>query len=104
MEEAELRLVSYDDDSFKRSGTSQTQKSLSASEVIETAETYAMNPDRWEDYHVLTNNCEHFCIFCKTGKKVNAFDSDIMDQTKNMWVSLIAIIYMLRLYYNVPIL
>ncbi len=69
LEGAELRLVSYDDDSiFKRSGTSHARESLPASQVTETAETYAMNPDEWEDYNFVINNCEHFCIFCKTGK------------------------------------
>ncbi len=51
LEGAELRLVSYDDESiFKRSGTSHARESLPASQVTEMAETYAMNPDEWEDY------------------------------------------------------
>ncbi len=77
---ADLRLVSYDDllTMFKKSGTSHVLESLPASEVVETAERYCMNPDAWKDYHLLNNNCEHFCIFCKTGKKVG--DCIIQDQ------------------------
>ncbi|XP_064385561.1 uncharacterized protein LOC135334338 [Halichondria panicea] len=95
---AHLRLVSYDDGSsiIKRSGISQFVESLPASEVVGMAETFAMDPDTWEDYNFFTNNCEHFCIFCKTGKKVKlvyAIFEGIMDQTHNIWVFPVALAY-----------
>ena len=36
---------------------------------MQTAQYYVLHPEEWEDYHVLWNNCEHFAVFCKTGKK-----------------------------------
>ncbi len=78
---ADLRLVSYDDLSsiIKRSGSSHALKSRHGPEVVEIAEHYCRNPHEWKDYHVFSNNCEHFCIFCKTGKKVRV-DIIVQDQ------------------------
>ena len=92
LEENELKLVTYDDNSTKRSGTSHTQESLPASRVVEIAETYAMNPDTWKKYDLITNNCEHFCLFCKTRENVHTY-SGTTDQTRNMWVLPLAYVY-----------
>lgn len=41
---------------------------LSPTEVIQTAEMYLMGTKKWDKYCIVTNNCEHFATFCKTGK------------------------------------
>ena len=47
--------------------------SLSADTVVGTALYYVNNPAQWGAYDLVTNNCEHFAIYCKTGKKINPF-------------------------------
>ena len=91
---AELRLVTYNEDTEEECGISHALESLPAYEVVQIAEYYAENPDEWEDYHVITNNCEHFCIFCKTGESFDIF-SDIKDQTKRPLVFPFALAYTL---------
>lgn len=39
-----------------------------AEEVIEFAESLSANPESWQKFCILSNNCEHFATFCKTGK------------------------------------
>ena len=72
----QLRLVAYGVKTittfFKRPGSSYVQKCHSAQEVIETAEYYLQNPQKWGEYHLLKNNCEHFAHCCKTGIKRSA--------------------------------
>ncbi len=80
---AKLRLVSYNEDStlLKRTGGAQKIECLPARKVVETAEYYAEHPEKWGDYDLLKNNCEHFAIFCKTGKKKEEYDgNEIKDQ------------------------
>ena len=39
--------------------------------MIKRAEYYLSNPDEWENYHLLFNNCESFAVYCKTEQKVS---------------------------------
>ncbi len=82
LDEAKLKLVSYEDITlFQRPGTSQTIECRAAAEVVQTAEHYAAHPEEWDDYNFATNNCENFCIFCKTGKKREEYNvGEIRDQ------------------------
>ena len=41
-------------------------QSRPVADVLETAEYFRDNPDQWNKYHVLNNNCETFAIYCKT--------------------------------------
>ncbi len=65
------RLVSYGASSLGvfGAGSVHTLPSKPASEVITTAEYYLNNPKEWGKYDFFTNNCETFCIYCKTGEK-----------------------------------
>ncbi len=95
LEGAELRLVTYCKDSVEECGISHALESLPASQVVQTAEYYAKRPDRWENYDFALNNCEHFCIFCKTEEKVDRH-SDIQDQTKSFWMFFPVLLYTLK--------
>ena len=85
-----LRLVSYGDASFlTRIGTTHEKKCLPAAEVVRKAEHYAEHPNEWGEYGLLTNNCEMFALFCKTGQKTDhSSEYDYRDQTYyiNSWV------------------
>lgn len=66
------RLVTYDARSLglrQRAGTKHTLHSRPAKEVMATAEYYLAHPEEWGKYDFFTNNCEIFCIYCKTGEK-----------------------------------
>ena len=39
--------------------------------MIKRAEYYLSNPDKWENYHLLFNNCESFAVYCKTKQKIS---------------------------------
>ncbi len=52
---------------FKRAGTAHRLPCRPADEVVSAAEYYLEHPDEWEKYDLFTNNCEKFCIYCKTG-------------------------------------
>ena len=85
--DGELHLVLYDTDwaieKLKIAGTSHTMVSRPASTVIATAISFAQNPHSWGDYHLLTNNCEHFATYCKTGVRV-VFESQVGGWRKNL--------------------
>ena len=70
LSQRQLRLASYNETRksmmLKRSGTVHKLQSLSADKVLNTAKHYLENPREWDNYHVLTNNCEHFAVYCKT--------------------------------------
>ena len=55
----------------RAAGSVQMQGSLPAVEVLKNVEYYEKNFCEWGKYKGLTNNCEQFCVFCKTGKRVN---------------------------------
>ncbi len=81
LHDGELRLVSYNDLAlFKRPGASQTINCLPAHEVVQIAEHYAEHPEEWDDYNSITNNCEHFAIYCKTRKRRHEYAGEIRDQ------------------------
>ncbi len=52
---------------FKRAGTAHRLPCRPADNVVSTAEYYLEHSDEWEKYDLFTNNCEKFCIYCKTG-------------------------------------
>lgn len=68
-----IRLVAYDisrnslDYLLKRPGTVHYRKSLVAEEVVNTATKWLNHPELWDEYHLVSNNCEDFAYFCKTG-------------------------------------
>lgn len=70
-----LRLVAYNEcrtnARIKKRGTSHTEKSKEAKEVVEDTMYYLENPNDWGKYHLLSHNCESFAFICKTGKKVD---------------------------------
>lgn len=72
----QLRLVAYDADSLarriKRSGCCHIKASRNVEEVLKEAEYYLQNPAKWGRYNLITNNCEHFAYYCKTGIKMSA--------------------------------
>ena len=71
---SELRLVAYGLSKslarVKVGGSSQSKVSRPAEEVISWAKYFAQNPQDWEPYDLIKNNCERFAIFCKTGELV----------------------------------
>ena len=72
---SQLRLVSYNQAHLlhvvKRRGSSHSTQSDPVEDVIKRAEYYLSNPDEWENYHLLFNNCESFAVYCKTEQKVS---------------------------------
>lgn len=65
----QLRLVTYNDHSvFKLPGTSHKVKSANQNVVV-TLARYFINPHKWNDYNLYSNNCEHFAYYCKTNDK-----------------------------------
>ena len=69
---ATLRLVSYGSSGFKRvfsfiRGSNHTVNAMPPSETIELAKHFLNNPEEWGNYGFLSNNCETFACFCKTG-------------------------------------
>lgn len=40
-----------------------------AEQVIERAESLLANPKSWDEFCILSTNCEHFATYCKTGKR-----------------------------------
>ena len=90
-----LHLVSYGDASFlTRIGTTHEKRCLPAAEVVRTAEHYAEHLNEWDEYDLLTNNCEMFALFCKTGQKTDHFnDYDYRDQTQGFFISPFVHIY-----------
>lgn len=82
-----LRLVSYNDTRLSKKGTTQSGHSRAPAEVIKTAIHYADHPDEWEKYNLVTNNCEMFAIFCKTGNRVNRLKDRVLeDQTQSIFI------------------
>ena len=76
-----VRLVAYGEHrvttDWKRTGTTHSLRSRSASEVVATAKHFARNPDKWGKYKLFGNNCEDFATFCKTRH------SHLITQTKH---------------------
>ena len=68
-----IRLVAYDisrnslDYLLKRPGTVHCRKSLVPEEVVNTATRWLNHPELWNQYDLVSNNCEDFAYFCKTG-------------------------------------
>ena len=57
---------------------------LSADRVVANAEYYAKHPEEWPVYDPVTNNCEHFANYCKTGRMINPIIED--NQVRNfLW-------------------
>ena len=44
-------------------------KTLPRDEIVEKARYYLKNPEKWDEYSLVFNNCEHFATFCATGEK-----------------------------------
>ncbi len=85
-----LRLVTYN--SIELCAVSHKLESLTKTEVLQSAEYFAENPDEWDDYDLLTNSCGHFCIHCKTGLTVyDIINSNIQDQAKDPLVKMVAV-------------
>lgn len=84
----QLRLVAYGVDLascvVKKSGSCHLSKSRSADKVLPTAEYYLEYPQEWGPYNVITNNCEHFAYYCKTGTKRSA---QLVENVRNMMKS-----------------
>lgn len=52
--------------------------------VIEIAESLLKNPERWKTFCILSNNCEHFATYCKTGKSYSTqFEAVASECIKN---------------------
>ena len=70
-----LYRVVYDADLFelltRAPGSTQMKSSLPAETVVKNAEKIASSPGKWPDYSLVMNNCEQFCVYCKTGQKIN---------------------------------
>lgn len=68
-----IRLVAYGirrnslDYRLKRPGTVHSRKSLVPEEVVNTASKWLNHPELWDRYDLVSNNCEDFAYFCKTG-------------------------------------
>ena len=71
-----VRLVAYNESkiksSLKKRGTSHTERSRTAEEVVKDAMHYKETPEDWGNYHFLLHNCESFAFSCKTGEKVDS--------------------------------
>ena len=69
-----LRLVGYGTPKaatkIKSFGTTQALESLPPQVVVATANYYAYNPEAWNGYHLISNNCEMFALYCKTGIRI----------------------------------
>ena len=70
---ATLRLASYGSSAFKRVFTlfgsaCHKVKAMPPSETIKLAKYFLQNNMEWENYSVISNNCETFATFCKTGR------------------------------------
>ena len=70
---ATLRLASYGSSAFKRVFTlfgsaCHKVKAMPPSETIKLAKYFLQNHKDWDDYSVISNNCETFATFCKTGR------------------------------------
>ena len=72
---SQLRLVAYNQHMLvhctKRKGSTHRSRSDPAEDVIKRAEYYLNNPDDWENYNLLFNNCESFTVYCKTKEKIS---------------------------------
>lgn len=68
---SQLRLVAYGESEFskiyKYAPAGHIVKSDKPEVVIRRAKYYLDNPQKWEDYNLLFNNCESFACYCKTG-------------------------------------
>ena len=51
------------------SNVSRVNSCHSKEKIVETANYYYKNPDKWDPYSLRYNNCEHFAQFCATGVK-----------------------------------
>ena len=67
---SQLRLVAYGESKFskiyKYAPAGHIVKSDELEVVIRRAKYYLDNPQKWEDYNLLLNNCESFACYCKT--------------------------------------
>ena len=72
---SQLRLVAYNvsvaEMLVKRRGTCHTEKSDTTEKVLDRARYYLNHPNEWPQYDLISNNCEHFAFYCKTGKRNN---------------------------------
>ncbi|KAH3736738.1 hypothetical protein DPMN_043311 [Dreissena polymorpha] len=61
-------------------------KCLQPEESVSKAEELVHNPSQWKRYHLLSNNCEHFATFCKTGRAAsNQVTKRIRDALKRIY-------------------
>ena len=72
--------------------------SLPANTVVRSALYYANNPTKWGAYDLATNNCEHFAISCKTGRKINP----LTEQNQVQWYALAAALAMIIIIFLRP--
>lgn len=65
-----LRRVHYDSKESKRwmarAGANRNSPSLPTERTVQLAHAF-LESGQWPPYDLLTNNCEHFAVFCKTG-------------------------------------
>lgn len=73
---SKLRLVAYNvsfiSRLLKRSGTCHCTESMSLKDVLDTANFYLSDPDQRGTYNLLSNNCEHFAVYCKAKRNSSA--------------------------------
>lgn len=72
----QLRLVAYGQfiplKALKRSDSCHILKSDPVQTVLQRAKQIRKNPHMWANYNLLFNNCEHFAVYCKTGRKYSS--------------------------------
>ena len=72
---SKIRLVAYDvpwlTARIKRGASVKRYKTHPPDEVIALAKRYVNCPDKWGRYNIMSNNCETFAVYCKTGIPLN---------------------------------
>lgn len=63
-----IRLAAYNCKNFLKTNQGHhAMKAMAPSETIKIAKYFKENPLQWKDYDLVSNNCETFACFCKTG-------------------------------------
>ena len=69
---ASIHLVAYGSNELKKhftvvDSTCHIVKAMPPPETVKLAQHFLQNQQDWDDYNVISNNCETFACFCKTG-------------------------------------
>ena len=86
------RLVSYGSSGFKRAaspvrGSNHTVNAMPPSKTIELAKHFLNHPEEWGNYMAISNNCETFACYCKTGQMSIAAQGRPDRSTLSEWYS-----------------